>query len=73
MPPGLEVTVPPPVPLRVTVRLLVGAVLASNVAVQLRSASMVTLPSLQSPSPVQPAKTEPASEVGVSVTTVPSS
>ena len=65
-------TVPTPAPLRMTVRLLVGVVLVSKVAVQLRSVSIVTPPSLQSASPVQPAKTEPALELGVSVTAVPS-
>jgi hypothetical protein len=42
-----------------------------NVAVQLRAAVMVTLPSVQSASPVQPPKVEPLAGVAVKVTTVP--
>ena len=43
---------------------------AVKVAVQLRLAAMVTWPSAQSASPLQPAKVEPVSAVAVSVTTV---
>src|SRR5262245_36556920 len=44
-----------------------------NAAVQDLSASSVTTPSAQSASPDQPPKTQGASAVGVSVTTVPTS
>ena len=67
MPAGLDVTEPVPVPAFATVRVFVGIKL--NVAVQLRSADIVTLPSLQSVSPVQPAKREPDAGDAVSVTT----
>jgi hypothetical protein len=69
MPAGLDVTAPVPVPAVAIVRVFVGIRL--NVAVQLRSAVMVTLPSLQSASPVQPAKRESDAGVAVSVTTCP--
>jgi hypothetical protein len=42
-----------------------------NVAVQLRAAFMVTVPSAQSASPLQEANTEPAAAVAVRLTTVP--
>jgi hypothetical protein len=42
-----------------------------NVAAQLRAALIVTTPSLQSASPVQPLKVEPLAGAAVSVTTVP--
>ena len=67
MPAGLDVTVPVPVPALVIVRIAGGIEL--NVAMQLRSAVIVTLPSEQSASPVQPLKREPVAGVAVSVTT----
>ena len=42
-----------------------------KLAVQFRAALIVTLPSLQSASPVQPVNVEPAAGVAVSVTAVP--
>ena len=42
-----------------------------NVAVQVLAIVIVTVPSLQSASPLQPEKVEPAVGVGVRVTTVP--
>ena len=66
MPAGIEVTVPLPVPVRVSVRVEGGIKL--KVAVQPWSEDIVTLPSEQSASPVQPAKAEPAAGVAVSVT-----
>jgi hypothetical protein len=67
MPAGLVVTVPVPVPALVIANVL-GAICV-KVAVQLRAADMVTLPSLQSASPLQPLKIEPEAGVAVSVTT----
>jgi hypothetical protein len=69
IPAGLLVTVPLPVPAFAMVNVLGAAVL--NVAVQLRLADSVTLPSLQSASPVQPANVDPAVGVAVNVTTCP--
>ena len=71
-PAGLVVTVPEPVPFFDTVNVKVATGLRVNVAVQVRVASIVTWPSLQSASPVHPANIDPALAVGVSVTTVPS-
>ena len=42
-----------------------------NVATQVRSALIVTVPSAQSASPPKPAKVEPGAAVAVRVTTVP--
>jgi hypothetical protein len=42
-----------------------------NVAIQLRAADSVTMPSLQSTSPLHPAKNDPAAGVPVRVTTCP--
>jgi len=67
MPAGLDVTVPLPVPALLIVRVAGGIKL--KVAVQLRSAVIVTLPSEQSASPAQPLKREPCAGVAVSVTT----
>ena len=69
IPAGLLVTVPLPVPAFEIVNVLGGAAL--NVAVQLRAADIVTLPSLQSASPVQPANVDPETGVAVNVTTCP--
>ena len=71
IPAGLEVTVPDPVPAIVTASVFGG--MRSNVAVQLRAALIVTLPSVQSASPLHPAKVEPDAGAGISVTVVPSS
>jgi len=68
MPAGPLVTVPLPVPIRVRVRLLGGSSVKD--AVQARAAAIVTLPSLQSGSPLQPANVEPGAGVAVKVTTV---
>jgi hypothetical protein len=65
IPAGLLVTVPLPVLPIVNVKVWV------NVAMQLRAADMVTAPSVQSPSPVQPPKIEPAPGAAASVTTWP--
>ena len=67
MPAGLEVTDPLPVPALLIVRVAGGIKL--KVAVHLRSAVIVTLPSEQSASPAQPLKREPGAGVAVSVTT----
>jgi hypothetical protein len=67
MPAGLLVTVPLPVPIFVRVRVL--GTERVNVAVQLRVADIVTLPSVQSASPVQPANVDPATGVAVRATT----
>ncbi len=71
IPAGLEVTVPDPVPEIVTASVFGG--MRSNVAVQLRAAFIVTLPSVQSASPLHPANVEPDAGAGMSVTEVPSS
>ena len=71
IPVGLEVTVPEPVPAIVTASVFGG--MRSKVAVQLRAASIVTLPSVQSASPLHPANVEPDAGAGMSVTEVPSS
>ena len=52
-------------------RVIVGLGRASNVAWQARAAVRVTVPSLQSASPLQPANREPVAAVAVRVTTVP--
>ncbi len=58
-----------PVPALVTVRVKICGL---NVAVQVLFAFTVTVPSVQSGSPLQPAKTEPVVAVAVRVTTAPS-
>src|SRR2546428_7906962 len=67
IPPGVLVTVPPPVPALVTVRMKVGV----KVAVTVVAALMVTVqvPVPEQPPPLQPLKVEPAAGVAVSVTT----
>src|SRR6266516_2544452 len=67
IPAGSLVTVPEPVPSRVTV----SATKTWNVAVQASSAFRVTVPSAQSGSPLQPAKTEPGAGIAVKLTTAP--
>jgi hypothetical protein len=69
IPPALLVTVPVPVPTRVTVS--VCAVMRLNTAVQLMLAFIVTLPSLQSALPDQLEKLEPLAGAAVNFTTVP--
>jgi hypothetical protein len=69
IPPRLLVTVPVPVPERVTVSVYVLRRL--NTAVQLISAFIVILPSLQSALPDQLAKVEPLAGAAVNFTTVP--
>ena len=72
IPEGELVTVPVPVPLMFTVRVYrVFPGTAENVALQNVLLFIVTAPSLQSLSPLQPAKKEPGSGVAVSETTVP--
>jgi hypothetical protein len=65
-PAGLLVTVPLPLPVLVIVRLLGG--INVKVAVQLRAADIVTLPSVQSASPVQPTSVEPVAGVALHCT-----
>jgi hypothetical protein len=69
IPAGLLVTVPVPAPDFVIASVFGGSAL--NVAVQLRFTDIVTLPSLQSESPVQPPKADPSTGVAVSATTCP--
>jgi hypothetical protein len=69
IPAGLLVTVPLPVPERVTVSVYV--VIRLNNAVQVMSPLTVTLPLLQAVFPDQPAKLEPLAGVAVSFTRVP--
>ena len=73
MPLGLDVTVPDPSPATVTFRVAVCCCSTSNVAVQLRAASIVTLAVCELPpqSPLQPANVDPLDASAVSVTTVP--
>ena len=80
MPLGLDVTVPDPAPVTVTVRVRVTVVRrcccsTSNVAVQLRAASIVTLAVCELPpqSPLQPANIDPLAGAAVNVTAVPTS
>ena len=69
IPVGLLVTVPVPVPARLTVS--VYAVMRLNTAVQFILPFMVTLPSLQSALPDQLVKLEPLAGAAVNFTTVP--
>ena len=73
MPLGLDVTVPDPSPATVTVRVAVCCCSTSNVAVQLRAASIVTLAVCELPSqaPLQPANVDPLAGAADSVTSVP--
>jgi hypothetical protein len=71
IPAGLLVTVPLPVPTLDMARVFVGVASSEKVAVQFRFADIVTLPSVQSASPVQPANADPATGVAVRVTTCP--
>ena len=70
MPPGLDATVPHPVPGTDIYRV---ACDTSNVAVQLFGASIVTLVSCAFPlqSPPQPVNVDPGADVAVNVTTIP--
>lgn len=67
IPPGLLLTLPLPSSARVTVRVKRGA----KVAVQVLLAFMVTSPSKQSASPLQPTKVEPLSATAARLTMVP--
>jgi hypothetical protein len=67
IPAGLDVTVPEPAPTRAMFRMK----FVEKVAVQVRVALIVTLPSLQSASPVQPTNVHPLAGVAVSATAVP--
>src|SRR2546425_322156 len=73
IPVGLEVTVPLPVPVLVTVR---SKVIVLKVAVTVRAAVIVTRQlepeTLSHPAPVQPGKVEPVAGKALSVTVVPS-
>jgi hypothetical protein len=69
IPVGLLVTVPVPVPARFTVSVYV--VMRLNTAVQVMSAFIVTVPSLQSALPDQLAKLEPLAGAAVNFTMVP--
>ena len=73
MPLGLDVTVPDPAPVTVTFRVAVCSCSTSNVAVQLRPASIVTLAVCELPlqSSLQPANVDPLAGAAVSVTSVP--
>ena len=68
IPVGLLVTLPVPVPARLTVS--VYAVMRLNTAVQLMLAFIVTLPLVQAV-PDQPVNVEPLAGVGVRLTSVP--
>jgi len=70
IPAGLEVTVPLPVPVLLTVR---GKVCLLNVAVTVVDAFMVTaqVPVPEQPPPLQPVKVDPPAAAAVRVTTVP--
>jgi len=70
IPAGLEVTVPLPVPVLLTVR---ENVCALKVAVTVVAAFMVTvqLPVPEQPPPLQPEKVEPPAGLAVRVTAVP--
>jgi hypothetical protein len=71
IPAGLLVTVPLPVPTLDMARVFVGVASSEKVAVQFRFADIVTLPSVQSASPLQAVNDDPAAGVGVSATTCP--
>src|SRR6266545_6130704 len=66
--PGLPVTRPFPLPLRLTFSVLP---LTANMAVQVLLRFMITTPSKQSGSPLHPEKTEPEAGVGVRATVAP--
>jgi hypothetical protein len=69
MPDGLLVTIPPPVPILLTVRV---CMLRVNVATTVLAASIVTVQeSVPLHAPLQPAKVEIESGVAKSVTSVP--
>ena len=76
MPLGLDVTVPDPAPVTVTFRFRVAVCCGStsNVAVQLRAASIVTLAvgAVPPQSSLQPANIDPLTAAAVSVTAEPS-
>lgn len=69
IPVGRLLTLPVPVPVVFKVRITVGVVASTKVAVQLIFAVMANVPA--QPVPVQPVKVEPVSGVAVSVTTLP--
>src|SRR6266704_2729054 len=74
MPAGLLVTVPEPAPNFTTFSVASVPGVAgpgAKLAVQVFSMSSVTLPSAQSESPLQPAKTEPGAGIAVKLTTAP--
>jgi hypothetical protein len=71
MPIGELVTVPVPVPALTSERVKLSAGWRSKVAIQDLLALIVTEPSVQSASPLQPANTEPAAGVAISVTEAP--
>src|SRR4249920_2104500 len=73
--PGLEVTVPEPVPSRATVSLTPGGSSLSKVAVTSRASLIVTLhlPSGSESQPLQPLNSEPGSASALRVTLSPSS
>jgi hypothetical protein len=66
IPLGALSTVPAPLPSRVTVRVTGGV----KVAMQARPAVMLTTPSRQSASPLQPANTDPAAALAKRITWV---
>jgi hypothetical protein len=69
IPAGVLVTVPLPVPVLLMVSVLGGVGSMMNVAVQFRFAVIVTLPSLQSASPLQLPNNDPTAGVAVNTTT----
>jgi hypothetical protein len=72
-PAGLLVTLPLPVPARLTLRAAVVAAIRENAALTFRARSRVTtqVPVPEQPSPLQPRNCESAAAVAVSVTVVP--
>jgi hypothetical protein len=72
IPVGLEVTVPLPVPVGITVRTVVVAATVPNVAVTpVAALTVVTVQVLPLHAPLHPAKLDPEAGVAVSVTGVP--
>src|SRR6185295_15531596 len=72
MPAGLDVTLPTPVPARVTVAANVGVPAVLNVAVTLRACVIATVqPPVPVHAPLQPANVEPLAAAAVSVTDAP--